>query len=35
VVYRGSLIATSQNPQQYKLTAGLYRYEWYKINTIK
>jgi hypothetical protein len=27
VVYRGSLIATSQNPQQYKLTAGLYRYE--------
>jgi len=27
VVYRGKLIATSQAPQDYKLTEGLYRYE--------
>ena len=29
VVYRGKLIATTQNSQSYKLTAGFYRYEWY------
>lgn len=27
VVYRGKLFATSQDPQQYKLTEGLYTYE--------
>ena len=27
VVYRGKLIATSQTPQDYKLTNGLYTYE--------
>jgi glycine betaine/choline ABC-type transport system substrate-binding protein len=27
VVYRGKLIATSQEPQQYKLDNGLYSYE--------
>ena len=27
IVYRGKLIATDQNTQSYKLTAGFYRYE--------
>lgn len=27
VVYRGKLTATSQTPQEYKLTTGLYTYE--------
>ena len=27
VVYRGKLIATTQEPQEYKLTEGLYIYE--------
>ena len=27
VIYRGKLIATSQEPQQYKLDNGLYTYE--------
>ena len=27
VVYRGKLIATAQDPQDYKLTDGLYSYE--------
>lgn len=27
IVYRGKLIATTQEPQSYKLTAGFYRYE--------
>ncbi len=35
IVYRGKLIATDQATQSYKLTAGFYRYEWYKINTTK
>ena len=27
ILYRGKLIATTQEPQEYKLTKGLYRYE--------
>ena len=29
VVYRGKMFATTQVPQDYKLTNGLYYYEWY------
>ena len=27
ILYRGKLIATAQEPQEYKLTQGLFRYE--------
>jgi hypothetical protein len=29
VLYRGKIVATSQTPQDFKLTDSLYYYEWY------